>query len=261
MIKIINEMAEKFKEMLEKFFESGQTDIGHAEEYMGRKISGMVLEILAAYYEQEDARLLADKTGRKSAGLQVERRNEERQILTLLGELEYRRTYYRRSGDGYCHPIDEMAGVEGNQKVSSGVSLALVEAAVGMSYAKSSQMVTGGRVSRQTVLHKVRSGRPEPARVQERRKAAVLYVDADEDHVHLQNGKSAIVPLISVYEGVKRWGKRGICKNIVHYGEYGKKAEEFWEEVLTDLERRYDMDGTKIYLHGDGAAWIRQGLE
>ena len=261
MKEMINEMAEKFKSTLAKFFESGQTDIGHAEEYMGREISSMVLEILAAYYEQEDARMLADKAGRKLVGLQVEHRNERRQVLTLLGNLEYRRTYYRRKEGGYCHPIDEKAGVEANQKVSGGVSLALVEAAVKMSYAKSSQAVTGGQVSRQTVPRKIRSSRPEPTTDQERRKVPVLHVDADEDHVHLQNGKSAVVPLISVYEGVERRGKRGICKNIVHYGGYGKKPEDFWEETLNDLERRYDLADTKIYLHGDGAAWIRNGLE
>lgn len=261
MREMINEMAEKFKGMLTNFFRSGQTDIGHAEKYISQEISGMVLDILAAYYEQEDIRLLSDKSRRKEAGLQVERRNEKRQILTLLGELEYRRTYYRRREGGYCHPTDELAGVEANQKVSGGVSLALVEAAVKMSYAKSSQSVTGGHVSRQTVLHKVRSSRPEPVPVQERRTVPVLHVDADEDHVHLQNGKSTTVPLISVYEGVEHRGKRGICKNIVHYGGYGKKTEGFWEEVLNDLERRYDLDDTKIYLHGDGAAWIRKGLE
>lgn len=260
MTTMINEMTKKFKRLMEGFFKSGQTDIDHAEEYLGREISGMVLELLSAYYEQEDAKLLADKAGRKSAGLRVERRDEKRQILTLLGELRYRRTYYERADGGHCHPIDELAGVEANQKVSGGVSLALVEAAITSSYAKSSKAVTGGQVSRQTVLHKIRSSSPTPLPC-EKRSVPVLHIDADEDHVHLQSGKSAIVPLISVYEGIERKGKRGVCKNVVHYSEFGKKPEELWEEVLDDLERRYELEGTKIYLHGDGAAWIRQGLE
>ena len=258
---IINEMAEKFKRMLEYFLGSSQTDIDHAEKYLGREISAMVLEVLRAYYEQEDAQLLSDKRGRKEAGLRVERRKEKRQVLTLLGKLEYRRTYYRQKDGTYCHPIDELAGVSANQKVSGGVSLALVEAAVSMSYAKSSRVVTGGEVSRQSVMHKVRSSRPSPAPSKKQRQVAALHVDADEDHVHLQNGKSAIVPLVSVYEGVEYRGRRGQCQNVVHYSAFGKKPEVLWEEVLTDLERRYDLEETKIYLHGDGAAWIQQGLE
>lgn len=34
-----------------------------------------------------------------------------------------------------------------------------------------------------------------------------------------------------------------------------------WEEVADELERRYDLSNTKIYLHGDGAPWIKEGLE
>lgn len=256
---MISEAVEKFKSLLEEFFDSGNTNIDQAEIYLGREISEIVLNVLSAYYEQEDAKLLVDKKRRKTAGLRVERRNEKRQILTLLGNLEYRRTYYQQKDGSYCHPIDELVGVEANQKVSGGTCLALVEAAISMSYAKSSKVVTGGQVSRQTVLHKVRASRPRDM-ISERRSVPVLHVDADEDHVHLQNGKSAIVPLVSVYEGVKHFGSRGICQNIVHYGEYGKNAEELWEEVLTDLERRYELENTKIYLHGDGAPWIREGL-
>lgn len=258
---MIKEMTEKFKRMLEEFFHSDRKDIDQAEVYLGAEISGLVLEALAGYYEQEDARLVADKTGRMKAGLRVERRAERRQVLTLLGELEYRRTYYKRRDGTYCHPIDALAGVAANEKVSGGVSLALVESAVGMSYAKSAQAVTGGQVSRQTVLHKIRAGVAEPAPCGKRRKVPVLHVDADEDHVHLQTGQSAVVPLVSVYEEVIYRGKRGACKNIVHYSEFGKRPTELWEEVLTDLERRYDLSDTKIYLHGDGAAWIKQGLE
>ena len=36
---------------------------------------------------------------------------------------------------------------------------------------------------------------------------------------------------------------------------------DIWDEVLTELEKRYDLSQTVIYLHGDGANWIRSGLE
>ena len=69
---------------------------------------------------------------------------------------------------------------------------------------------------------------------------SVLHLDADEDHVKLQNGERRIVPLVSVYEGIERIGSRGICKNVFRRAEFGKKTEELWEEVLTEMERRYD---------------------
>lgn len=257
----IAEIAEKFKQEMEEFAESEQIDADHAERYWSTKISDLVLEFMKSLYESADAALLADKKGRREAGLRVEHRNESRQVLTLLGELRYKRTYYRCKDGTYCHPIDELAGVESNQKVSGGVSLALANAALTMSYAKSSQVVTGGQVSRQTVLHKIRSARPVQPVSTEQRTVPALHIDADEDHVSMQNGKNEIVPLISSYEGIERHGKRGTCKNIEYYGQFGKKSDELWENVLTDIENRYDLEHTKIYLHGDGAPWIRQGLD
>ena len=62
----------------------------------------------------------------------------------------------------------------------------------------------------------------------------------------------AIVPLVSVYEGIEKSGKRGICRNVFHIARYGEKTEE----VLTEMEKRYDLSETKLYLHGDGASWI-----
>ena len=172
--------------------------------------------------------------------------------------------------------MDRIAGIEAYERVSSGVGLALVEASLEMSYEKASAYVTGEQVSRQTVMNKIRGARPRQE-LAEYRAVRELHIDADEDHAHLQTGKSTIVPLVSVYEGVEHQGKRGTCKNIFHiseYGkrrgtcknifhisEYGKRPPVLWEEVADELERRYDLSNTKIYLHGDGAPWIKEGLD
>lgn len=109
-------------------------------------------------------------------------------------------------------------------------------------------------------MQKIRTAQPATELVP-CKKVAILHVDADEDHIKLQTGESQIVPLVSVYEGIEKKGNRGVCKNVFHCSEFGKNSEDFWEEVLTEIERRYDLSNTKIYLHGDGAAWIRTGLE
>lgn len=251
----------KFKKEIEEFFEKDEVQIERAEEFFVPRVSQVVTEMLAAYYEKSDEALLSDKAGRKEAGLVVERRNASRQILTRMGMVEYRRTYYKQKSGGYCYPVDALAGVDAYERVSGGVSLDLIEASLTMSYAKSSQMVTGGKISRQTVLNKIRQSAVPVCETVERRRIPVLHVDADEDHVKLQNGKNTIVPLISIYEGIEKQGKRGTCKNVFHISEYGKKSDTLWEEVLNELERRYDLDGTRIYLHGDGGAWIQKGLD
>ncbi len=257
---IIAKEIEKLKREIEKFFEKEEIKLDEAEEYFVTRIGETVRGLLSACYEQKDAQLLADKAGRKEAGLVVERRGDERRVVTRLGTVTYRRTYYACQAGGYCYPVDRVAGLESYQRISDGVGLGLVEAAREMSYAKAGRAVTGGLVSKQTVMRKIREAMPASEPVK-RRKVAVLHVDADEDHVKLQSGESRIVPLVSVYEGVERSGKRGICKNVFHCSEFGKKTDTLWEEVLTEIERRYETEDTRIYLHGDGASWIRQGLE
>lgn len=258
--RIINEVTEKLKRKFSKFFMGEQTNIAAAETYFGKCIAEATLELMQAYYEQQDSCLRNDKVRRKQVGLTVERRGDKREVLTLLGPLEYRRTYYKKASGGYEYPMDRIAGINAYERVSSGVGLSLVEASCKMSYEKASEYVTCSQVSRQTVMNKIRSANPRQEQC-EQSAVTELHVDADEDHVHLQDGKSTIVPLISVYEGIEHRGKRGICKNIFHISEYGKSPAELWERVSDEIDRRYDLSRTKIYLHGDGAAWIKQGLD
>ena len=125
MEKIINEVTEKLNREIKEFFSGREADVGTAERYFGSRIAEAVLELLRAYYEKNDRELLEDKTGRKQAGLVVERRGDKREILTQLGRLEYERTYYRKASGGYEYPVDRIAGIEAYERVSSGVGLAL----------------------------------------------------------------------------------------------------------------------------------------
>ena len=259
MERIINEVTEKLKREFNNFFAGEQTDIDAAERFFGSQIAEAVIQLLQAYYEQRDRQLLEDKAGRKQAGLSVERHGDKREVLTQFGRLEYKRTYYRKVSGGYEYPVDRLVGIEAYERISSSVGLALVEASLEMSYGKASAYVTGEQVSRQTVMNKIRAASPQQKPV-EYRSVRELHIDADEDHVHLQTGKSTVVPLISVYEGIEHQGKRGVCKNIFHISEYGKKPSAVWDAVSDELDRRYDLSNTRIYLHGDGAPWIKEGL-
>ena len=194
----------------------------------------------------------------------VERVGDSRRVVTSMGELTFKRSYYRnKETSKYEYPIDHLIGIAGYERVDPGLSKKIVACARTHSYRKSSKSECEGALSAQTVMNKIRKSEPEIKPV-EKRKVAALHIDADEDHVAVQHGKwkkSTEVPLVSVYEGIEKVGQRGICKNIFHISEYGKKPDELWEEVLSRIEERYDLEGTRIYLHGDGASWIKKGLE
>ena len=260
MKRIIEDIIGKLKIEIEEFVEGSNYSIDEAERYFMPRIKETVLALMAGLYEERDNEMRADKAGRKAAGLSIERIGDERSVLTRMGELRFRRTYYKKASGGYEYPVDEEAGLEAYQRMSTGVGLALVENAAVMSYGKTSELVTGGQVSRQSVMNKVRLSYPKKYPVIQR-KVPVLHIDADEDHVALQNGGSTIVPLISGYEGIKKKGKRSECVNIFHYSEYGRTPTQLWEAFYDELDWRYDLYKTKIYLHGDGANWIQTGRD
>ena len=258
----INEILEKLKRVYLDFFSKPEKTLSEAEKRFKEPLNEATTELMSACYERMDEALRTDELKLRENGLAVVRKNDPREILTTFGTVRYRRTYFRMKSGEYVHPIDIAAGVEPYQRLSEGVSEALVETSRSLSYAKSAQKVAQGQVSPQSVMRKIREcSVPDTPEAGDKPKPATLHIDADEDHVTLRGGKKAIVPLVSVYEGIEKRGKRGICRNVFHIARYGEKTEELWEEVLTEMEKRYDLSQTKLYLHGDGANWIRAGLE
>lgn len=252
----INEITEYFSESQDIL------SLTEIERELKEKVQKCACDLLSQYLEAIDKQLLDDKVSRRHAGYSVERRHDERRVLTSFGELCYARTYYSHKGGGYAYLVDQAVGLESYARVSNGVSVSLAEVACQMSYAKSSAYVVNGAVSRQTVMHKVRgSSAVRSPELLPKRRVRALHIDADEAHITLCGRKKSIVPLISVYEGIEERGKRHSCKEVFHISEYGKTPDELWEQALNEVERRYDLDGVCIYLHGDGAAWVKKGLE
>ncbi len=222
-------------------------------------------ELLRVLIESSDRSLLEDRAGRQKEGLKVERRGDPRSVMTQIGEICYRRTYYRNEKAGtYSYPIDQVLGVEPYERVDVGLGKQLVGRSREESYQRATRECCEGKVSRQTVMNKIRRAVAVIEVPSETAAVPELHVDADEDHVALQGGgcrSRTIVPLVSVYEGVEEDGTRKRCRKVFHISDYGKDPDELWEDTLTRIEQRYDLDQTKVYLHGDGAGWIARGME
>lgn len=260
MEKIITEIAGNFIKNICEKLSQGQTLL-QIEPEMLEEAKECASKLTEAYISQIDTHILADKSGRRESGYSVERRGDERRLQTQLGEISYHRTYYKKAAGGYEYLADTFLGIESRERVSEGLSLSLSNAAKDMSYGKASTHLCDGKISRQTVMSRVRRSEAVVAKPTEKRSVPELHIDADEAHITLCGGRKSEVPLISVYEGIERQGKRNKCKNVFHISEYGKKPDELWEQALTEIEQRYDLSDTKIYLHGDGGNWIQTGLE
>jgi len=251
-------------EILEFFKQGKAVSLAEMEKDLKESSDKFIREIMKTYLEQIDQQIAEDKSGRKQKGLVVERRNEERTVYTRFGTLRYSRSYYfDKRKKAYIHPVDMVAGLEPYERVSLTVAADLVGHAAESSYGESSRHITGGEISRQTVMKKIRKTQGLKVSAPPKREVKVLHVDADEDHVALQDGSNTIVPIVTVHEGAKTLCKgRSRCVNAHHICTYGKAPEELWLEVADWVYEAYDIDKIEtIYIHGDGAAWIKTGLE
>jgi hypothetical protein len=256
---IIQQITEGFvKKITEYFKESGMNDLGA----MARDISAMVeetgRELLCSFIADADASLVAMKAERRADGVSVRERDVPRTLYTALGELTYKRTYFD-TANGKMAIVDKMLGVNAYERVDTYVSARLVNEAAGVSFAKSTGIVTGGAISRQTARRKA-IGCGElvalPQRLPETPER--IHIFADEDHVHLQDGGSAVLPLITICSG-----KRKVCKgrhellDRVCLNGYGLKPETFWEYAYAVCDEMFNMGKVReVFIYGDGARWI-----
>lgn len=196
----------------------------------------------------------------------VIRKDDEKKIETVFGALEYKRRYYRNRRTGVtAHLLDGWLGISAWQKVGDDVRESLVNEAVDISYQKSGEKAAPATVSRTSVGRYVGETPIGEGLISDgkTRESAVLYVEADEDHVPLQDGRTAQMKLVYVHEGNVSDTERAKLNHIryMSWTDTGK-TDDLWEAVATYIEAQYDMDVLEtVWLCGDGAAWINAGSE
>lgn len=198
----------------------------------------------------------------------IQRRNDEKTLITIFGEVNYLRTYYKSKKDGsYRYLSDELVGIYPYERMDLSYESELIEEAIETSYEKSGKRASNNvQVTRQTVMNTIRRlGNVENDEAEiplKKRVVKTLYIEADEDHVALQNGRNKEIKLIYVHEG-KRFKSKGRYELINKRLFTGSliASEDLWLDVANYLEEAYDLDRVeKIYISGDGASWIKEGL-
>lgn len=276
---IIQDFAENFIRNIEKYvdelFDGERKDISELIEIMQQDMDKLGREALAHVLEKMDAEIMESKERKKTWNIQA--RDMNKTLITQFGEVKYQRTYFvsKNSDESdYTYLVDDIFGIERYQRMDKGLEIDLVEKAKEYSYQKAANMASKVvPLSKQTTLNKIKKlgkidNRAAEEKDKEKKEVKYLYIEADEDHISLQNkesededkGKNAVTKLVYVHEGRK--GRRNKLKNPKYFSGIYNKSEDLWEEVLSYIDDRYDMDQIEtIYLAGDGAPWIKNGLK
>ena len=192
---------------------------------------------------------------------------DDRKIVSIFGEIDFKRRYYLdKENNQKVYLLDEYFKIAPNERLLENVETKLIEEAIETNYEKAGKSVAyETEISKQTVMNKISELNIdlEEEKANTKRIVDNIYCIADEDHVHLQKGGIEEPRLIVVYDSMVKNGKRTQLCNKKHFGGvYKGKIDDLWEEVLTYLDHTYELDKVKnIYILGDGANWIKTGLE
>lgn len=270
-MEIVQQIWEKFHRLAELVLEELERGVDYAsfQERLKEELNELARWILKEVLEAADGYLRQHREERP--GWEVERKEEAKGMLTSFGEVRYKRTYYRHKETGeYAHLVDRLAGYEPHARVDANLKAEVVDLATELSYRKSgkepARRASGAEVSGTAVMQAVREfdlKEEQPVSFGEKRRIKYLFVEADEDHVPAQ-GKGVHQPkLVYVHEGGQQVAKdRRQLKSPYYLAGIYPDAEDLWYEVLDYLDRRYDLDYVEhIFVAGDGAPWIRKGVD
>lgn len=278
MIYSIQQFCSEGVKNLEKVMTDYSGDMTKTAEMIHGVTEGVVnlgLSIIAEEWEYYDG-LLRDRKELRPQWHIV--RRDETTLLTSLGNVTYHKTLFKNKDTGeYKYLLDLIMGMEKHARMTEDAEAALLTEAVQTSYRKGGESVSIAEdvVSKETVMNKIHALQfPKTEACKEKKALKYLYIDADEDHVSLQyihkkgdikkpRTNTVMPKLLYVYEGITDENGRNELINKKHFGgvyDGVKGTERLWAEVSEYIEASYDTDVLeKIYINGDGAAWIKSG--
>lgn len=287
----MNNSIQHFKEkgikniekIVKSFINNEGMDVGELVLELNKPLQELQRNIIKETIEE------IDETYRNSAYRKdryvIERSNDTNSFISTCGEITYKRTYFKSKSDGkFVYLADEACGISKNMRKSDDVVAQGIKHVIDSSYRISGENATATEdvISKQAIMkdvHKLEIPNVIP-KMKEKKKVKVLYINADEDHVSLQFNKkkgdlkvnkigrkiNTVEPrLACIFEGVEKESENSKRNRLInkHYfsGVY-KKSEDIWVDVLEYIDTVYDDNYLeKIYIMGDGAPWIKTGVD
>lgn len=273
-VSLFDELAKGIFSAEEKFlqnpkdFHSLETSVKTSTESFAAKFLGAVLSDLDAHI----------RNGSWREGKYTVHRQDSRTVISSVGDITFDCTYYRgiRDRDGFTHLLEDMIGLDRNERFTEAAEVVLLTEAMKKSYQEAADILhSRQKITKTTVMNKVHGIADEiPDTVCEKKKTVpYLFIEADEDHIAEQHGKAAdkeqnksfISRLAYIYEYKKETPVKGRYELVNKYyfgglypGTEGTK--QLWEKMNRFIDQNYEYDAIRrIFISGDGAGWIKSG--
>lgn len=234
---------------------------------------------IEAALEKLDQALAKEKPpGYRVAGFRT------RVLSTRIGDIRLRRRLYvkatGRKGRGRGRfLLDESLNLAPRRRMAGGLLQLAVSLSTRLPFREVSAVLSEAgmpSISHATIHQEVRRYGKELAELQERlalgqaeepaKKCKVPIIFLEVDGVVVKRQKSSRrrleIKLGVAYEGWQEEAPNGSRRRLVRpwvFAGVYESVEAFWEALLGELERRYEIDdNTVIVVNGDGAEWIQK---
>ncbi len=201
---------------------------------------------------------------------------------TWLGPVRITRRQYRCRDGKYRYLLDEMLGMAKYRHTTLALKEIACRLASEMPFRSSAEVLsrttpidlsyrTIHRLVQQALAHSQDAADRETTCFEETgelkhsegREVDRVIIEADGVVLPLQRetSRKAEVKLGIAYEGWQKVGKdRYSTVNRIYYADIAG-TDRFWSAMTLKLHQRYDLGSTKYVIGGDGAQWIKEGVD
>ncbi len=225
-------------------------------------MNGIAIMMLEGFFSKLDDQLY--EFIKQEKRYHVQEKGRERTIATKWGEVKIARRYYKDKVTGeFAYLLDAVLELPSHKRIEPYCASEIIRHATSVSYAKAAEASTPTKLSRQSVKNLVHNLPTPPTTLQtevEPKSAETVYIEVDEDHVSLQTGKNINMKLATVYTDKVDVGSNRMELVEKHSFTGLETSEEFWTQIDSYLSEAY-VGSPKVYIIGDGARWIKRGLD
>lgn len=210
---------------------------------------------------------------------------EQKNYLTKVGNVNFSRRSYKNIDTGECaYLLDKLMEFTPHERMSDNVKADTLIEAIETSYRRggiaacNSNPIT--KQSTKNLIHKLDFPNKEHTELEPRKVLDTLYIEADEDHAHLQFHESKgdvqknekgrkdngfITKIVYVHEGSRKINetKRNCLTNAKYFTSQpaDESNDALWDRVADYISATYDVSKIKnIILQADEGTWIQTFL-
>lgn len=267
---IIAHCVEEISQLLTRDFEqieAGSLDFSTFVKNVEKTMRSLSVDLVEDVMEKTEESIFSSP--HRKENYRIQRSNDKKVISTIIGDVTLNRRYYQHKEHlNFVYLLDDFLGLEPHQRIDGSLEEDILRKASEMSYQKTidsyEDIGIHSRMTVKNIVHK-HEAKSNDLPTGEKRVVPYIYVEADEDHVAYQDGTNQEIKLVYVHEGFKEKKsekERSQLKITRRFAGRYKDTEELWEDVNYFIEEQYDTSKVKqIYLSGDGAHWIKKGLD